>query len=76
VDANDHVHLKTVTIARDLGSTIEIGSGLAPQDRVIQTPPDGLAEGSAVRIAGNPAKAVADERPPNAPGVKSNNERS
>ena len=28
VDPSDHVHLKTVTpIARDLGSTIEIGSG-------------------------------------------------
>jgi membrane fusion protein (multidrug efflux system) len=76
VDANDHVRLKTVTIARDLGSTIEIGSGLTPQDRVIQAPPDGLAEGSAVRIAGNATKALADERPPDAQGVKGKNARS
>jgi RND family efflux transporter MFP subunit len=76
VDASDHVHLKTVTIARDLGATIEIGSGLTPEDRVIQTPPDGLAEGSAVRIAGNAAKALADEHRPDTQGGKSKNERS
>jgi RND family efflux transporter MFP subunit len=75
VDANDRVHLKTVTIARDLGSTIEIGSGLTPQDRVIQSPPDGLAEGSVVRIAGNAAKALADERRPDAQRGKVKNER-
>jgi len=65
-----------VTIGRDLGSTVEISSGLTPQDRVIQTPPDGLAEGSVVRIAGNAARALADERPRDTQSVKSKNERS
>lgn len=76
VDGNDRVRLKSVTIARDLGSTIEIGAGLGPEDRVIQSPPDGLAEGSAVRIAGNAARALADERPPATHAARDKNERS
>ena len=48
---DDKVVLKKVTIARDFGQTIEIGSGLAADDRVIQSPPDGIADGDAVRVA-------------------------
>lgn len=52
VGADNRVALKAVTIARDSGATIQIGSGLAAQDRVIQNPPDGIADGTEVRIAG------------------------
>ncbi|MGD0185855.1 MAG: efflux RND transporter periplasmic adaptor subunit [Roseiarcus sp.] len=51
VDPNDRVLFKTVTIARDLGSEIEIGAGLQADDRVIAAPPDGIADGDQVRIA-------------------------
>jgi len=54
LDANDHVHFKAVTIRRDYGKSIEVGSGLAPSDRVVINPPDGLADGDEVRIAKNP----------------------
>jgi membrane fusion protein, multidrug efflux system len=54
VDTNDKVRFKTVTIAHDLGREIEVGSGLSADDRVIVTPPDGIAEGDVVRIAGRP----------------------
>src|ERR1700730_6100696 len=54
VDAADRIVLKTVTIARDLGREVEIGTGLAVSDRVIASPPDGIANGDAVRIAGKP----------------------
>jgi len=50
VDANSKVVLKSITIARDLGQIVEIGSGLTAQDRVIESPPDGLANGDAVRV--------------------------
>ncbi|MGQ3299509.1 efflux RND transporter periplasmic adaptor subunit [Reyranella sp.] len=50
VDANSKVVLKPITIARDLGQIVEIGSGLTAQDRVIESPPDGLANGDAVRV--------------------------
>ena len=51
VDANSKVLLKPITIARDLGQVVEIGTGLAREDRVIDSPPDGMADGDPVRIA-------------------------
>jgi membrane fusion protein (multidrug efflux system) len=55
VGDDDKVRFKTVTIARDLGRDIEIGSGLSTDDRVIVAPPDGVAEGDQVRLAGSAA---------------------
>jgi RND family efflux transporter MFP subunit len=62
VGADNRVAVKSITIARDLGSTIEIGSGLTLDDRVIQNPPDGIVSGAEVRIAGRPADATAKGR--------------
>lgn len=50
VGAGDRVVFKKVTIARDLGREIEIATGLSPSDRMIVTPPDGLAEDDQVRV--------------------------
>jgi RND family efflux transporter MFP subunit len=50
VDANNRVRLKVITIQRDLGASVEIGSGLSLTDRVIDNPPDALHEGDPVRI--------------------------
>jgi len=61
VDAGNRVVLKPVTISRDLGNEIEIASGLAADDRVITTPPDGIASGDQVRIAGTPGSATEPE---------------
>ena len=59
VDANGKVQLKAVTIARDLGQTVEIATGIAATDRVIDSPPDGLSDGDAVRVVEVPkAKAA------------------
>lgn len=52
VDSNNHVVLKPVTIARDLGRMVEIGSGISADDRVIESPPDGIALGDEVHVAG------------------------
>jgi RND family efflux transporter MFP subunit len=54
VNSDNRVVLKQVTISRDLGRTIEIGSGLAADDRVIESPPDGIASGDQVHIAAAP----------------------
>ena len=53
-----HVVFRKVTINRDLGDSIEIGSGLSPTDRVIDTPPDGLVDGDSVQIATADKKAA------------------
>ena len=50
VGADNKVKLKPITIARDLGQTVEIGSGLTVEDRVIESPPDGVADGDPVRV--------------------------
>ncbi len=57
------MHLKPITIGRDLGQVVEIASGLAQNDRVIRNPPDGIADSDAVRIIAPAASAVAAEAP-------------
>jgi hypothetical protein len=52
VDADNRVLLKPVSIERDLGAVVELASGLAPNDRVIQNPPDGIGNGAEVGLAG------------------------
>ena len=52
VDAQNRVLLKPVSIERDLGAVVELASGLAPNDRVIQNPPDGIANDTEVRLTG------------------------
>ena len=58
VGADDRVRFKAVTILRDYGSSVEIGTGLAAGDRVIDSPPDGLADGDRVRVAAPRATAA------------------
>ena len=62
VGPDDKIQFKTVTIARDLGRTIELASGLTLEDRVVVTPPDGIADGDQVRVAGSTAKAAKPEK--------------
>jgi multidrug efflux pump subunit AcrA (membrane-fusion protein) len=58
VGADGKVVLKTVTIARDAGKFIVLASGISAEDRVIESPPDGIGNGDLVRIAGAEAKAA------------------
>jgi len=51
------VVLKSVQLAHEDGGTVTISSGLLPNDQVIDSPPDSLADGETVRVA-----------PPAAPG--------
>jgi RND family efflux transporter MFP subunit len=59
VGPDQRVVLKPVSIGRDLGSVVEVASGLAPTDRVIENPPDGIENGAAVRLTGAPTVDVA-----------------
>ena len=49
--------VKTIVIARDLGKTIELNSGLNADDRVIENPSDGIADGDQVNVAESTTKA-------------------
>jgi RND family efflux transporter MFP subunit len=64
VGGDDRVTVKPVSIVRDLGTVIEIASGLGAGDRVIQNPPDGIASGELVHVIGSPAASdVAGTQP-------------
>ena len=52
VGPQGRVTIKPVTIARDLGATVEIATGLSPGDAVIANPPDSIVNGEVVRVAG------------------------
>lgn len=54
VDGSSKVTLKPVKIARDLGQVIEIATGIAAEDRIIESPPDGLNDGDVVRVVKGP----------------------
>ncbi|CAN7628574.1 efflux RND transporter periplasmic adaptor subunit [Caballeronia sp. LjRoot31] len=57
---NGQVVFKKVTINRDFGDSVEIGSGLIAADRVIDTPPDGLVDGDHVQVASADKKVAAN----------------
>lgn len=62
LDADDKVHFRKVHIAVDLGTEVEISSGLSQTDRIIDNPPDSLSEGEAVKIADVNDAGAANER--------------
>jgi membrane fusion protein (multidrug efflux system) len=64
VTADDLILFKPVTIARDLGRDIELSGGISLEDRIINSPPDGIADGDEVRVVsvkGRPATVSAKQ---------------
>lgn len=53
VGPDNRVQIKKVKIGRDLGSKLEIVSGLSPTDRIVVNPVDGLANGTLVHVQGS-----------------------
>ena len=51
IDAQKRVKLKSIVQGRDFGNTIEVLSGIEPNDTIILNPPDSLIDGVEVRIA-------------------------
>jgi RND family efflux transporter MFP subunit len=51
VGADGKVKLKAVTLGRDFGDSVEVAAGLAPTDRVIDSPPETLQDGASVTLA-------------------------
>ena len=61
LDGQKRVKLKSIVQGRDFGNTIEIVSGLEPNDVVILNPPDSLTDGVLVRIASPPPAQSKDK---------------
>jgi membrane fusion protein (multidrug efflux system) len=62
--ADNRVQLRDVHIGMDLGDTLEIDHGLQPGDRIIDHPPDSLAQGDPVRVATATPRATATQVQP------------
>ena len=56
VDKDQKVVLKTVTLGRDFGTTIEVLTGLDASDAVVLNPSDSLVGGTKVRVIKPPEK--------------------
>jgi RND family efflux transporter MFP subunit len=53
------VALKAIQLGRDFGDSVEVTAGLAPQDRVIDSPPETLQSGDTVQLAAAVASSTA-----------------
>jgi RND family efflux transporter MFP subunit len=58
LDPQSHVRFRPISISRDFGASVEIGSGVAKGDRIVDNPPETLVDGQLVRLSS--AKAEAD----------------
>jgi hypothetical protein len=50
VDANHKTHLKSLTIGRDYGTTLEVLQGLDVNDWIVLNPADSLDDGQEVHV--------------------------
>jgi RND family efflux transporter MFP subunit len=50
VDNQQRIRLKSIVQGRDFGSSIEVLSGLAPNETVVLNPPDSITDGVQVRV--------------------------
>jgi hypothetical protein len=59
---HNRIVMKSVSVARNLGSEREIQSGLSPNDQIIDTPLDTLEDGEQVQVGSgnNPPATTAD----------------
>ena len=55
VDARHRIQLKSIVQGRDFGGTIEVLSGLNPDDAVVVNPPDSIVDGATVRVTSSPS---------------------
>jgi RND family efflux transporter MFP subunit len=68
VGANNRVHLRDITLGQNLGQTVQVTSGLAPGDRLVNNPPAGLMDGETVQpVTPVPGYASAPTSPPEQP---------
>jgi RND family efflux transporter MFP subunit len=65
----DKVELKPVVLGRNLGTEVEVVSGLSLSDRVINSPPDSLSAGDTVRIAGEQSNGAGQTGNPNGENI-------
>jgi multidrug efflux pump subunit AcrA (membrane-fusion protein) len=69
---DNRVVLKSIQIGRDFGDSVEVTAGLAPGDRVIDSPPETLQSGDAVQLAAPTPSSTSTQAGAPAPPTKGN----
>jgi RND family efflux transporter MFP subunit len=72
IDANSTIELRPIKLGRNLGTEVEVVQGLKLSDRLVNSPPDSLATGDKVRVAGAPQESGAAEQQTREPGREEN----
>jgi RND family efflux transporter MFP subunit len=69
VGPDDRAHLQPLIIGRDYGTTLEVVSGLKPDQWIVLNPPDSLEDGQVVKVkqVANPTAAPRANVPANNP---------
>ena len=68
IGPDDTIELRPIKIGRNLGTEVEVLQGLTLSDRLVNSPPDSLATGDKVRIAGASAAGIGTEGQTNKAG--------
>ena len=68
IGSDDTIELRPIKLGRNLGTEVEVLQGLTLSDRLVNSPPDSLATGDKVRIAGASAAGVGTEGQTNKTG--------
>lgn len=64
----DRIELRAVTVRRDLGTEVEVVTGLTLSDRVVDSPPHSIVAGQSVRVVGGAPLLSVPQSPPAASG--------
>lgn len=51
IGSDNRVRMLPIKLGRDLGGTVEVTSGLGANQRIVDSPPDSIADGELVRVA-------------------------
>ncbi len=67
IGSDDRAHLQPLIIGRDFGTTLEVLSGLKPDQWIVLNPPDSLEDGQQVHVkpVANPTAPVVSKAPAN-----------
>jgi RND family efflux transporter MFP subunit len=57
IGSDNKIEMKKVTLGHNLGAAVEVLNGLAPSERIVDSPPDSLAAGDLVSVADEQAEA-------------------
>jgi len=62
VQGDGRVHLQSIQLGRDFGNSLEVLSGLRPEDSVITNPTDSITEGALVEVQPSPEQPTGTQQ--------------